>query len=61
MFVNWIMSWVKIVPYSIVVNGIPSRHFHTKKDPRQGDLMSLFLFGISMEYLSRWLGPLNQI
>ena len=60
MFVQWIMKCVKIVNYSIVVNGQTSQSFEAAKGLRQGDLMSPFLFAIAMEYLSRLLKGLKE-
>ncbi|XP_060210446.1 uncharacterized protein LOC132637365 [Lycium barbarum] len=58
MFVNWIMACLRIVSYSIIVNGTPTTPFEARKGLRQGDSMSPLLFVIVMEYLSR---PLKQL
>ena len=60
MFVQWVMNYVKIVNYSIVVNGKISQSFEAAKGLRQGDPMSPFLFAIAMEYLSRTLKGLRD-
>ena len=50
----------KTVNYSIIVNGQTSQSFDATKGLRQGDPMSLFLFAIAVEYLSRLLKGLKD-
>ncbi|XP_060170724.1 uncharacterized protein LOC132601667 [Lycium barbarum] len=59
-FVKWIMKCVNSVSYSIVINGNPIPPFDAKRGVRQRDPLSLFLFVITMEYLSRILQKLES-
>ncbi|XP_057247465.1 uncharacterized protein LOC104883536 [Beta vulgaris subsp. vulgaris] len=54
------MACVSLVSFHILINGTPCKPFKAKKGLRQGDHMSLFLFAIGMEYLSRCLGSLRH-
>ena len=51
--IGWIMGCVTTVSYSILINDVPSKPLKAKKEIRQGDLMSPFLFALTMEYLNR--------
>lgn len=53
--VNWIMSCVRTMSYSVFVNGKPLPPFKAMKGLRQGDPLSPFLFAMSMEYFTRYL------
>nr|XP_009602091.1 uncharacterized protein LOC104097252 [Nicotiana tomentosiformis] len=57
-FTMWILECMKIVNYSILVNGEPTILFDAAKGLRQGDPISPFLFAIAMEYLSRKLNEM---
>lgn len=59
-FVGWVMTCVKTVSYSIIVNGKPTPPFEARKGLRQRDLLSPFLFVLAMEYLSRLLRRLGK-
>ncbi|XP_019241491.1 PREDICTED: uncharacterized protein LOC109221464 [Nicotiana attenuata] len=59
-FIKWIMECIKTVSYSVLVNGEPTEPFEAAKGLRQGDPISLFLFAIVMEYLSRSLAELGK-
>lgn len=59
-FISWIRACVLSVSYSILVNGRTSTPFNARKGLRQGDPLSPFLFALTMEYLSRCLGELNN-
>ena len=50
-WVTLMMSCVKMVSYSIMVNGEPTRMIHPNKGIRQGDPLSLFLFLLCTEGL----------
>lgn len=58
-FVQWIMTYVRTVSYSILTNGNPIQSFQAAKGPKQGVPTSYFLFAIFLEYLSRCLGTLR--
>lgn len=58
--VDWVMACVSSMSYSIQVNGIPHPPFKAKKGLRQGDPMSLYIFALGMEYLSRRLRTLDS-
>nr|XP_009789134.1 PREDICTED: uncharacterized protein LOC104236815 [Nicotiana sylvestris] len=51
---------MKIVSYTILINGEPSVPFNAAKGHRQRDHMSSFLFVLVMEYLSRSLKELPK-
>nr|XP_009597535.1 uncharacterized protein LOC104093492 [Nicotiana tomentosiformis] len=54
------MECIKIVNYNVLVNGKTIEPFNTAKGLQQGDPISLFLFAIVMEYLSRYLNELKK-
>lgn len=54
-FINWIIACITTPTFSILVNGTPYGHFPGKKGLRPGDPLSLLLFVICMEILSRAL------
>lgn len=54
------MVWVKTISYSININGVPSPEFRPKRGARQGDSISLYLFTIAMEYLTKLLKTLKD-
>ena len=54
-FVKIVMICITSTQYSLLVNGSPFDIFHPKKGLRQGDPLSLLLFVIGIEYLSRLL------
>lgn len=59
-FVQWIMTCVTTVSYSLVLNGGLTKPFKGKRGIRLGDHMSPYLFVISMKYLSRELKQLHK-
>ncbi|XP_049406423.1 uncharacterized protein LOC125870109 [Solanum stenotomum] len=54
-FLGWIMSCVRTVSYSILINGCPIAPFQAKRGVRQGDPMSPYLFVLAMDYFTRLL------
>ncbi|XP_019257754.1 PREDICTED: uncharacterized protein LOC109235968 [Nicotiana attenuata] len=54
-FVQWTMRCVTTVSYSIIINSQPKAPFPAKKGLIQGDQLSLYLFVLAMEYLTRLL------
>ncbi|OIT19123.1 hypothetical protein A4A49_57378, partial [Nicotiana attenuata] len=59
-FIGWIMECLKIISYSISVNGSPTTPFEAKRGVRQGDPVSPLLFILAMEYLTRSLKQLKE-
>lgn len=59
-FTKWIIQCMRIVSYSIVINGKPSIPFQAKKGLRQSDPISPYLFGIAMEYFTRLMPNLRK-
>lgn len=58
-FITWIMCCVRSITYSILINGNHSPTFKAKRGARQGDPLSLYLFILSMDYLTRLLKTLK--
>nr|XP_009615730.1 uncharacterized protein LOC104108414 [Nicotiana tomentosiformis] len=58
-FTMWTLECVKTVNYSILINGESTTPFDVAKGLRQGDPISLFLFALAIEYLSRKLNELK--
>ncbi|TYK19523.1 reverse transcriptase [Cucumis melo var. makuwa] len=59
-FVSWISACVTSPMFSIMINGSLEGFFHGRKGVRQGDPLSLFLFVMVMEVLSRMLNKIPQ-
>lgn len=59
-YVDWIMTYVTSVSYSILINRIPSPPFPAKKGLRLGDPLSPSFFVLMMEYLNRQLRTLRH-
>lgn len=58
---NWIVECFTSISYSVKVNDEKlSLPFKAKKGHKQGDLLSLYLFAIRMEYISRRMSSLQQ-
>ncbi|XP_060182487.1 uncharacterized protein LOC132612182 [Lycium barbarum] len=58
--VEWVMTCVTTVSYSLVINGGLTERFQAKKGLRQGDPMPPYLFVLVMEYLNRSLKQLRH-
>ncbi|CAN4105321.1 unnamed protein product [Withania somnifera] len=58
--VAWIVQCIRIVSYSILINGYPNTPFEAKKGLRQGDPLSPYLFVLCMEYFTKLLKKLRQ-
>lgn len=54
-FIAWIMECVTTTFFSLAINGGMYEHFKGERGLRQSDLISPYLFGICMEYLSQLL------
>jgi hypothetical protein len=54
-FINWIMGCLHSVSFDVLINGVPLRFFKASWGLRQGCSLSLFLFLIIEEALSRLL------
>lgn len=54
------MTCTTIISYSVLVNGIPTNPFDSKKCLKQGDPLYLLLFTIGMEYMSRCMNTLHH-
>jgi len=54
-FVHLVMQCVETASYSVVINGSIYSFFPGMNDVQQGDPLSLYIFIICMEYLSRML------
>ena len=52
---KWIRTCISTVQFSIMVNGLPSGFFESFRGICQGDPLSLSLFLLVMEVLSRML------
>lgn len=50
---RWIWFFISTVRFSVLVNGEPSGFFASSRGLRQGDPLSLFLFILVMEALSK--------
>lgn len=59
-FIRWVMECITTVNYSVLINGKLTKAFAAARGLGQGDPMSLFLFAIVMEYLSRSLSELKE-
>lgn len=49
-YIQWVMSYVKSVSYSILLNSKPATPFEAKRGLSQGDPLPPFLFFLAMEY-----------
>lgn len=59
-FINWVLAYVKTVSYSILLNKCPLEPFEAKRELRQGDPLSPYLFVLVIEYFSRLVKFLNH-
>ncbi|XP_019266980.1 PREDICTED: uncharacterized protein LOC109244356 [Nicotiana attenuata] len=59
-FVKWIMTCVQTISYTILVNGKATTPFVAKREVKQGDPLSPYLFVIAIEYLTRLLKTLKN-
>ncbi|KAK3193372.1 hypothetical protein Dsin_024682 [Dipteronia sinensis] len=53
--INWIKAFITTPKFSISINGELVGFFHSKRGLRQGDRMSLYVFVIAMEVLTKLL------
>eukprot|EP00253_Pinus_taeda_P035638 PITA_35638 len=54
-YIKWIMSCITNIPFSVLVNGSASPFFLSERGLRQGYPLSLLLFLLAMERLSRMI------
>ena len=52
---RWIRTYISIVQFSILFNGSPADFFESSRGLRQGDPLSLMLFLVMMEVLSKMM------
>ena len=53
LFTQWVMSSISSVQFAININGQQGEFFKGKRGLKQRDPLSLLLFVLTMEYLSR--------
>ncbi|CAM9001733.1 unnamed protein product [Rhodiola kirilowii] len=59
-FISWMVMCVQSTSYSVMFNGEMIDFFQGKRSFQQGDPLSLFLFTIAMECLSRMMKRLSK-
>lgn len=59
-WIKWIRFYTTNVRFLILINGFPSGFFPSKRDLRQGNLVSPFLFILAMEGLNDCSEQLKQ-
>ncbi|GFY85411.1 hypothetical protein Acr_04g0001490 [Actinidia rufa] len=59
-FIDWILECITTASYSLTLNGSLHGFFKGKRDLQQCDPLSLYLFVLCLEYLSKHLGQLKE-
>ena len=54
-WINWVMTCISSVNFSVLVNDTPGKTFKPTRGIRQGDPLAPYIFVLAMEFLARSL------